>query len=78
MQEFLGLAYFGSLEVTDFDPTRLELEVTESTLLGNVDTAELAMLRLKALGVRLDCRVVERGALPRSELKAKRIRQAGT
>lgn len=36
-----------------FDPTRLELEVTESTLLGNVDTAEAAMLRLKAIGVRL-------------------------
>ena len=31
----------------------------------------------QALGVRLDCRVVERGTLPRSELKAKRIRQAG-
>jgi diguanylate cyclase (GGDEF)-like protein len=41
------------LHETDFDPTRLELEVTESTLLGNVDTAELAMFRLKALGVRL-------------------------
>src|SRR6202030_4713912 len=41
------------LHETDFDATRLELEVTESTLLGNVDTAELAMFRLKALGVRL-------------------------
>jgi EAL domain-containing protein (putative c-di-GMP-specific phosphodiesterase class I) len=41
------------LAETDFDQTRLELEVTESTLLGNVDTAELAMFRLKALGVRL-------------------------
>jgi diguanylate cyclase len=41
------------LAETGFDPTRLELEVTESTLLGNVDTAELAMFRLKALGVRL-------------------------
>ncbi len=41
------------LSETDFEPTRLELEVTESTLLGNVDTAELAMFRLKALGVRL-------------------------
>jgi EAL domain-containing protein (putative c-di-GMP-specific phosphodiesterase class I) len=37
----------------DFDPARLELEVTESTVLGNVDTVELAMFRLKALGVRL-------------------------
>jgi diguanylate cyclase (GGDEF)-like protein len=41
------------LAETGFDPTRLELEVTESTLLGNVDTAELAMFRLKALGVHL-------------------------
>src|SRR5439155_2980653 len=41
------------LAETEFDPTRLELEVTESTLLGNVETAELAMFRLKALGVRL-------------------------
>jgi len=32
----------------------------------------------QALGVRLDCRIVARGTLPRSELKAKRIRQAGT
>jgi diguanylate cyclase (GGDEF)-like protein len=38
---------------TGFDPIRLELEVTESTLLGNVDTAEMAMLRLKSIGVRL-------------------------
>ena len=41
------------LAETEFDPTRLELEVTESTLLGNVETAELSMFRLKALGVRL-------------------------
>jgi diguanylate cyclase (GGDEF)-like protein len=41
------------LAETGFDPTRLELEVTESTLLGNVETAEIAMFRLKALGVRL-------------------------
>ena len=38
---------------TEFDATRLELEVTESTLIGNVETAELAMFRLKAFGVRL-------------------------
>ena len=31
------------LAETGFDPTRLELELTESTLLGNVDAAELAM-----------------------------------
>ncbi|MGB7580376.1 MAG: EAL domain-containing protein, partial [Pseudolabrys sp.] len=41
------------LKETRFDPARLELELTESVLLGNVDTAEEAMLRLKALGVRL-------------------------
>ena len=40
------------LNETGFDPARLELELTESTLLGNVDNAEAAMLRLKALGVR--------------------------
>jgi predicted signal transduction protein with EAL and GGDEF domain len=41
------------LDETGFDATRLELEVTESMLLGNVETAEIAMFRLKALGVRL-------------------------
>jgi diguanylate cyclase (GGDEF)-like protein len=41
------------LQETGFDPSLLELEVTESTLLGNVDTAEIAMHRLKAIGVRL-------------------------
>ena len=41
------------LAETEFDPARLELELTESMLLGNVDSAEAAMLRLKALGVRL-------------------------
>jgi len=41
------------LHETRFEPGRLELELTESVLLGNVDTAEGAMVRLKALGVRL-------------------------
>jgi diguanylate cyclase (GGDEF)-like protein len=41
------------LAETDFDPARLELELTESTLLGNVESAETAMRRLKGLGVRL-------------------------
>jgi diguanylate cyclase len=40
------------LAETNFDANRLELELTESTLLGNLDTAELSMLRLKAIGVR--------------------------
>ncbi len=42
-----------TLEETAFNPARLELELTESVLLGNVDTAEAAMRRLKALGVKV-------------------------
>ena len=42
-----------TLAETKFDPARLELELTESVLLGNIETAEAGMLRLKALGVRL-------------------------
>jgi diguanylate cyclase (GGDEF)-like protein len=42
-----------TLAETKFDPAQLELELTESVLLGNIDTAESGMLRLKALGVRL-------------------------
>jgi diguanylate cyclase (GGDEF)-like protein len=42
-----------TLSETAFDPTRLEIELTESVLLGNVDTAEAGMVRLKELGVRL-------------------------
>jgi diguanylate cyclase (GGDEF)-like protein len=41
------------LSATRLDASRLELEVTETTLLGNVEAAELAMRRLKTLGVRL-------------------------
>jgi EAL domain-containing protein (putative c-di-GMP-specific phosphodiesterase class I) len=41
------------LAETGFDPNRLELEFTETTLLGNVESAEAAMHRLKALGVQL-------------------------
>jgi diguanylate cyclase (GGDEF)-like protein len=42
-----------TLTETGFDPARLELEITESTLIGNVESAQAAMLRLKALGVKL-------------------------
>ena len=42
-----------TLAETKFDPARLELELTESVLLGNVDSAEAGMRRLKALGVAL-------------------------
>jgi len=41
------------LDETGFEPTRLELELTESVLLGNVGSVEAAMLRLKSLGVRV-------------------------
>jgi diguanylate cyclase (GGDEF)-like protein len=41
------------LSETQLDPGRLELELTESTLLGNFDLAETAMRRLKTIGVRL-------------------------
>ena len=41
------------LKETEFDANRLELELTESTLLGNLDNAADAMRRLKALGVKL-------------------------
>ena len=40
------------LAETGFDPQRLELELTESTLLGNVEEAERAMRKLKARGIR--------------------------
>ncbi len=40
------------LKETDFDANRLELELTESTLIGNLEPAEQSMLRLKAIGVR--------------------------
>jgi EAL domain-containing protein (putative c-di-GMP-specific phosphodiesterase class I) len=36
---------------TGFAPNQLELELTESTLLGNLESAELSMLRLKGVGV---------------------------
>jgi diguanylate cyclase (GGDEF)-like protein len=42
-----------TLADTRFDPARLEIELTESVLLGNVDSAEAAMLRLKELGVQV-------------------------
>jgi diguanylate cyclase len=39
------------LAETTFEPDRLELELTESTLLGNLESAEMSMLRLKGIGV---------------------------
>jgi len=40
------------LAETGFESTRLELELTESTLIGNVEDAGAAMKKLKSLGVR--------------------------
>jgi diguanylate cyclase (GGDEF)-like protein len=42
-----------TLSETEFDPARLEIELTESVLLGNADPAEAVMLRLKEIGVHL-------------------------
>ncbi|MDO9412176.1 MAG: EAL domain-containing protein [Pseudolabrys sp.] len=50
--DFAGLVE-RTLMATEFDPARLELELTESVLLGNIDTAEASMLRIKALGIKL-------------------------
>ncbi|MEA2985283.1 MAG: hypothetical protein QOD94_1537 [Alphaproteobacteria bacterium] len=41
------------LTETQFEAARLELEITESTFLGNVATAEAAMQQLKNIGVQL-------------------------
>jgi len=55
--QFRRTDFVGGVERTlaeiGFDAGRLELEVTESTLLGNVENAQAAMMRLKALGVKL-------------------------
>jgi diguanylate cyclase len=41
------------LEQTGFDPTLLELEITESVLMQNVEATVLTLRAIKALGVRL-------------------------
>jgi diguanylate cyclase (GGDEF)-like protein len=41
------------LEETRFDPTRLELELTEGVVVEDADAAEEAMMELRALGVHL-------------------------
>ncbi|HEV7874894.1 MAG TPA: EAL domain-containing protein, partial [Enterovirga sp.] len=41
------------LEETNFDPTRLELELTEGVVVEDADAAEDAMMELRALGVHL-------------------------
>ena len=62
---------------------RRERHMDEVLLLIEAVGAEFSTDRLEAdlrqaLGVRLPCHVVERGTLPRSELKARRIRQVGS
>jgi phenylacetate-coenzyme A ligase PaaK-like adenylate-forming protein len=57
---------------------RRERQMDEVTLLIETSLAEFPTDRLEAdlrqaLGVRLGCRVVEPGTLPRSELKSRRI-----
>ncbi len=41
------------LHETGFDPSRLELELTEGVVVGDADSAEAAMVDLRALGVNL-------------------------
>ncbi len=42
-----------ALSDTDFDPARLELELTESIVMNNADQAEASMMELRAMGVKL-------------------------
>jgi phenylacetate-CoA ligase len=58
--------------VRQMDEVSLLLEIAGD----DRSTARLEADLRQALGVRLGCRVVERGTLPRSELKAKRVIQA--
>jgi phenylacetate-CoA ligase len=55
-----------------------EVSLVIETVVDDFSTEQIEADLRQALGVRLNCRVVERGTLPRSELKAKRIRQAGS
>jgi diguanylate cyclase (GGDEF)-like protein/PAS domain S-box-containing protein len=43
----------GSLLASGADPARIELEITESQLMGNADAAQQQLASLKALGVKL-------------------------
>ncbi|HXJ49692.1 MAG TPA: hypothetical protein VNF91_11035 [Candidatus Acidoferrum sp.] len=55
-----------------------EVSLVIETVAGDFSTERLEADLRQALGVRLRCRVVESGTLPRSEHKAKRIRPAGS
>ena len=41
------------LDETGFDPNRLELELTESVIIDDAELAELSMVELRAMGIRL-------------------------
>lgn len=66
-------------QVTEFViEQRRVRQMDEVALLVEISGADTSTQRLEAdlrqaLGVRIDCKVVEHGALPRSELKSKRI-----
>jgi phenylacetate-CoA ligase len=66
-------------EVTEFViEHRRERQMDEVSLLVETSIADFSTSRLEAdlrqaLGVRLECRVVGAGTLPRSELKSRRI-----
>jgi phenylacetate-CoA ligase len=55
-----------------------EVSLLIETLGDDFSTERMEADLRQALGVRLRCRLVERGTLPRSELKAKRILQVGS
>jgi phenylacetate-CoA ligase len=70
-------------EVTEFVIERRrvrqmdEVSLLIETVGDDFSTERIEADLRQALGVRLGCRVVERGTLPRSELKSKRIRLVG-
>jgi EAL domain-containing protein (putative c-di-GMP-specific phosphodiesterase class I) len=51
-RDFVG-SVMRALAETQFDPTRLELELTESVIVEDADAAEAAMMELRAVGVNL-------------------------
>jgi phenylacetate-CoA ligase len=55
-----------------------EVSLVIETVVADFSTKRIEADLRQALGVRLSCRVVKRGTLPRSELKATRIRHAGS
>ena len=56
-RQFMSDDFFESvedaLEVSGLDPKYLELEITESMLIGDLDVIELQLQRLKAMGIKI-------------------------